>query len=162
MVKLFGALILIGGVCGLLLVGTHAFTAEDIRLNRQAQARALMAQMLGQDLAADQDIDANRFGDCDMWVFQRVITNGYAGPIEVLVLWRAAGAGLSLRVTRHRETPGIGDFIDHRRDSWITKLDNQQIDAIAALDNVSGATITFNAMQRAARAATNGVEEYCG
>lgn len=162
MVKLFGALIVIGGVCGLLLAGTHAFTAEDIRLNREAQARALMAQMLGQTLEAEQDIDAERFGRCDTWVFQRIETSGYAGPIEVLALWRAADAGFTLRVTRHRETPGIGDFIDHRRDPWITRLDRQPMEQYAALDNISGATITFNAMQRAALAAASGVEDFCG
>ena len=162
MVKLFGALAAIGGVCGLLLVGTYALTAERIQLNRQAQSRALMADMLGQDLAADQDIDAAQFGRCDAWLFQRIKTSGYAGPIEVLALWRAASAGFTLRVTRHRETPGIGDFIDHRRDPWITQLDDQPIETFVQLDNISGATITFNAMQRAAAEAAGGVERFCG
>jgi len=69
--------------------------------------------------------------------------------------------GLSLRVVGHQETPGIGDFIDHTRSRWIMELDNASAQAYAQLDAVSGATITSNAIKRAASQIFNQVKVFC-
>ena len=55
-----------------------------------------------------------------------------------------------MRVTAHRETPGIGDFIDHERDLWLPARDGQPASGWDNLDAVSGATVTSSAIQRAA------------
>ena len=154
------SLILIGGVCGVLLVGTHHLTADEIQLHREARARALMTEMLGQALPAPLDIQAPAAGDCSDWVFQRVAVNGYAGTINLRVLWRADET-LVMRVTQHRETPGIGDFIDHTRDPWIVQLDGLTATEIAHIDNVTGATITTNAIRQAAMRTALDTEDYC-
>ena len=52
-----------------------------------------------------------------------------------------------MRVTRHQETPGIADFIDHNKDDYLPNLDNSAIDAWAEIDNISGATITHKALR---------------
>jgi H+/Na+-translocating ferredoxin:NAD+ oxidoreductase subunit G len=160
-VRLFFSLVLIGAVCGLLLVGTYTLTAEPIKVNREARARAVMTEMLGTLMPAEADISLPTFGTCNNWLFQRISTNGYAGPIRWLALWRAEKGSLTLRVIQHRETPGIGDFIDHARNPWIFALDNQPLSAYHALDNVSGATITTKAVRNAAARAAAGAEEYC-
>ena len=154
------SLLIIGGVCGALLVGTHALTAEDITLNREARARALITAMLGEELPPSTDLQALPIGTCEGWIIQRITVGGYAGDIELLSLWRTPDR-LTLRVTSHRETPGIGDFIDHERDAWTPQLDGTSMATFAEVDNVSGATITTNAIRDAAAASAQGVEAYC-
>ena len=141
-------------------MGTHSLTAADIQLNREAQARELMTAMLGAPLPDDLDIQADVFGDCTQWVFQQISVTGYAGDIGLRVLWQPDG-GLIVRVTSHRETPGIGDFIDHRRDPWMTTLDGASADEINELDNVTGATITSKAIQQGALRSMQNLEAYC-
>lgn len=186
MVKLALSLLMIGGTCGLLLVATDRLTTDQISHNREARARELMADMLGAPVVAsvvDPDVDpvvssffdsfferreadwdtqTDTFGTCDDWLFSRVKSNGYAGVIDLLVLWRSDSGGFVMRVTQHRETPGIGDFIDHSRSAWITALDAQTADAYTEVDNVSGATITTAAIRRAALIAQQQVEDFCG
>ena len=161
MVKQALHLALIASICGGLLVAVDWVTADTIKLNREARARALMTQMLRHPPPTAADIQQARFGTCDEWVFQSISSNGYAGPIELLALWQAQDSSLTLRVTDHRETPGIGDFIDHTKDSWITQLDQTDGQSYANIDTVSGATITTDAIRRAAEIALLGVEDYC-
>ena len=158
--KMLLSLVVIGGVCGTLLTGTHRLTATEIQLNREAQARALMTQMLGEPLPDAMDIQSDAFGDCRTWLFQKILVNGYAGEIELRVLSEADGS-LVMRVTRHRETPGIGDFIDHQRDPWIKTLDGLTAQDLTMVDNVSGATITTNAIRLAAQRSAQTREDYC-
>ena len=164
--RVFTPLLIIGGLCGVLLVLTHQLTAPDIQANREARTRALLEDMLGQPLPAQTEIEQDIFGSCARWLFVRTETAGYAGPIYLTALWRTGGSsekpeGLSLRVVGHQETPGIGDFIDHTRSPWITDLDNSSAQDFAQLDAVSGATITSNAIKRAARQLFNQVEVFC-
>ena len=119
-----------------------------------------MTDMLGTALPAELDIQAQAFGDCNDWVFQQVTVAGYAGDIDLRVLSRAID-GLVMRVTQHRETPGIGDFIDHRRDPWMGNLDGLGAADFTAVDNVSGATITTNAIRQAAQLSAQALEQYC-
>jgi len=155
-------LLAIGGCCGALLVGTHALTEERIASNRAARARMLLAELAGAALPANLNIDQQIFGACERAVFQRVIVNGYAGKIHLTSMWRAADTTLAMRVTQHRETPGIGDFVDHQRDSWLPAQDRSSAEQFAAVDNVSGATITTKAIRRAAVRSFDKVEAYCG
>jgi len=150
----------IGGLCGLLLVTTHYQTKGPIQINREAQARGLMTTMLGSPLPAEIDLTASFQGDCTTWVFHKTQAMGYAGNIELRTLWRPGGA-MMMRVIAHRETPGIGDFIDHTRDPWILALDSKRIDAIEQTDNVSGATITTRAILRAAQFSARNIEQFC-
>lgn len=53
-------------------------------------------------------------------VFDVVAPDGYAGPIRLLVSVAADGRLLGVRVTAHKETPGLGDPIDVRKSPWIT------------------------------------------
>ena len=150
MIKTALTLALIGGLCALALVATQRLTADDIDANRQAKARALLKLLATGPLSDHIDAEAPITGRCPE-VFLRDHAPGYAGDIHVLARWHHDDEQLSLRVTRHRETPGIGDFIDHERSSWLPNLDQSPPDAWQALDAVSGATITSQAITTLAR-----------
>lgn len=96
--------------------------------------------------------------------------HGYAGPIELLLALSPESQILALRVTAHRETPGLGDPIDHRKSDWIRQFSGQHLpkDSTKAwavkpdggsIDAFTGATITpravVGALVRALTALTN-------
>ncbi len=139
---------LIGAVCGLVLSATQAMTRSHIDENRLRQAQALLIDMAGWDIQLDGEWRSASLNLCPDGYFVRGSQPGYTGPIEFVLLWEPA-RGLTLRVSNHRETPGIGDFIDHNRSDWITSMDGASLDRWAALDNVTGATVTTNAVRSA-------------
>lgn len=99
-------------------------------------------------------------------VIEAIAHDGYSGDIGLLVALRADGAVSGVRVTRHRETPGLGDYIDLRKDKhkdapWITQFNGHSLQQMPAaqwrvkkdggkFDFVTGATIS-------ARSVTNAV-----
>ena len=146
----------IGLGAGSLLVVSNELTKERIDANRFAQTRQLMAQMLGEDLP--KEVDLETLHRCQ---FSRQTVQGYAGSIDLLGLWRVNQ--VSLRVTRHLETPGIGTFIDHTRNPWMPSQDAKSQSQWANLDTVSGATSTTNAIKRAAQSVFKDMsEQSCG
>jgi electron transport complex protein RnfG len=46
-------------------------------------------------------------------------TQGYSGPIKLVVGISAQGQVTGVRVTEHRETPGLGDKIDYQKTHWV-------------------------------------------
>ncbi|MEM9622692.1 MAG: FMN-binding protein [Pseudomonadota bacterium] len=170
MIKQIISLTLIAGVCGLVLSGTRTLTAPGIAANRAAAASELYAELLGQPLpadwfSADSVPDAAQLllapqGSCETWLFTAHSEAGYAAAITLIGLWRPPGL-ISARVVSHLETPGIGDFIDHSRDNWLPALDQSSATEIAALDNVSGATITTNAIRRSLQTMLRNMEKHC-
>ena len=139
------ALLVIGALCGLALTQTHQLTRAPIEENRTHQAQALLSELLGRPVPTDlywQNGVANACGD---WQFVRSASMGYSGPIEFIALFENDTA--SLRVTRHQETPGIADFIDHDKDPYLPNLDTSTLVNWAKLDNISGATITHKALR---------------
>ena len=145
------ALLVIGGLCGLALTQTHQLTRAPIKDNRIRQAQALLSELLGRQAPTDLRWVAGVANACGDWQFVRGAKLGYAGPIEYLALLDSER--MSLRVTRHQETPGIADFIDHNKADYLPNLDNSAIDAWAQIDNISGATITHKALRAMAEQA---------
>ena len=152
------SLVLIAGFCGTALVWVNAITAPRIETQRQEQARALMNSLLQPEQRTElKALDGWR-GDtlsaCTDWWLLRLSENGYAGPIEFLAYWQTFEGDLpsviKLRVLNHLETPGIGDFIDHERSDYLPDRDNWTRTEWQTADTLSGATITHNALKRAA------------
>ena len=56
-------------------------------------------------------------------VLAPVAPDGYSGAIKLLVAINADGTLAGVRVTAHRETPGLGDGIEAARSDWILKFD---------------------------------------
>jgi electron transport complex protein RnfG len=84
-------------------------------------------------------------------------SDGYSGNIRLLVGINLKGRVLGVRVTRHRETPGLGDKIETKKSDWIytfegRSLDNPEPEQWAVkkdggvFDQFTGATITPRAV----------------
>jgi electron transport complex protein RnfG len=90
--------------------------------------------------------------------------NGYNGHIGLLVGVDADGRVAGVRVTSHRETPGLGDAIEIEKSGWVLAFDGASLQAPAptqwkvrrdggAFDQFTGATITPRAVVEAVRLA---------
>lgn len=93
-------------------------------------------------------------------VIAAVAPDGYSGSIQLLVGIRPDGSLLGARVTAHRETPGLGDWIEARRSDWILGFAGKSLDnppeakwAVkkdgGEFDQFTGATISPRAVVRA-------------
>ena len=93
-------------------------------------------------------------------VFAAVAPDGYNGDIKLLIAIKMDGSLLGVRVVGHRETPGLGDYIEVARSDWITKFTGLSLNNPAKkswhvkrdggeFDQFTGATITPRAVVRA-------------
>jgi electron transport complex protein RnfG len=107
---------------------------------------------------------ARRKGRPAAVVLEAVAPDGYSGRIKLLIAIRADGELAGVRVVAHRETPGLGDYIEAAKSDWITgfqgrSLENPAPDAWKVrkdggqFDYMAGATITPRAVVRAVRRA---------
>ncbi|MFT5138662.1 MAG: electron transport complex protein RnfG [Lysobacterales bacterium] len=61
-------------------------------------------------------------------VLRLVAPDGYNGDIHLLVgIWEN-GTIAGVRVISHRETPGLGDPIEHQRSDWVLGFDETSLD----------------------------------
>ena len=151
----------IGALCAVLLAGTYAFTKDAIQANREAHAWRVAFDLTGGAFpTADLCWDGDHIDLPNGYSLRRSTVNGYAGAIELLAAFRTSGdAGgtlVGVRVTKHRETPGLGDFVDTARSPWILQFSDQPPDQV---DAVTGATITSEAVKRGVLALIQSGEE---
>jgi electron transport complex protein RnfG len=162
------------GLVALVHEGTRDRIAETA--HRQALARfdeVLAGRPYDNDLLADsvtlQDPEsagdaasviahrARRNGAIVAVVMEIVAPDGYSGPIRLLVAIEPDGKVLAARVLQHKETPGLGDFIETRKSDWITRFTGKSLQAPASagwgvrkdggeFDQYTGATVTSRAM----------------
>ncbi|GAA5181552.1 electron transport complex subunit RsxG [Niveibacterium umoris] len=76
---------------------------------------------------------ARRGGQPAAIVIEAVAPDGYSGNISLIVAVSADGHLLGTRVTEHRETPGLGDYIDPKKDKnkahpWIAQFEGKSAD----------------------------------
>lgn len=99
---------------------------------------------------------ARQAGQIRFVVFQ-MSGKGYAGPIDLVMGVDQSGQITGVRVTRHSETPGLGDKIEAQRDPWIHELAGKSLDnptperwAVkkdgGEFDQFAGATVTPRAV----------------
>ena len=90
-------------------------------------------------------------------VITATATDGYAGEIELLVGIMADGTVSGVRVSKHNETPGLGDAIELHRSQWIKAFDGKSLASPeesgwalrkdnGVFDQFTGATITPRAV----------------
>jgi len=100
-----------------------------------------------------------------------VAPDGYTGALRLLVAVDTQGRLLGVRVLEHRETPGLGDFVEERRTDWIHGFDGRSLaDPPLArwqvrkdggdFDQYTGATVTSRAVTHAVRDALTYVERH--
>ncbi|HTN34566.1 MAG TPA: electron transport complex subunit RsxG [Marinobacter sp.] len=93
-----------------------------------------------------------------------VAPDGYSGDIRLLVGLNTEGDVLGVRVTSHRETPGLGDRIELKKSDWVLSFDGRSLGEPpyqawnvkkdgGQFDQFTGATITPRAIVRAVQKA---------
>lgn len=93
-------------------------------------------------------------------ILEAVAHDGYSGDIKLLIAIRADGSISGVRVLAHKETPGLGDYIDISRGNWIKLFNDESVNKtpVAAwqvkkddgkFDYMVGATITPRAVIKA-------------
>ena len=113
---------------------------------------------------------ATRDGQPAAAIFAAVAPRGYNGAINLLVGVDAAGTIQGVRVTDHRETPGLGDRIEISISDWVIAFDGTSLSdpplpewAVAPdggrFDAFTGATVTPRAVVQAVRDALVYFEE---
>ncbi len=58
-------------------------------------------------------------------IIQCIAPDGYSGKIVLLVAIKMDGQVAGVRVTNHKETPGLGDAIERNKSDWITLFDGK-------------------------------------
>ena len=108
-------------------------------------------------------------------VLEAIAPDGYGGKIRMIVALAPDSTVLGVRVTQHKETPGLGDYVDPKKDKnkarpWITQFDGQNPTTMderawkvkkdgGRFDSVAGATVTPRAVVKAVRKAALFVAE---
>lgn len=108
---------------------------------------------------------ARKNGQPAALIFEAVAPDGYAGRIRLLIAIRADGSVAGVRVTQHKETPGLGDYVEPKKDKnktspWITQFNGLSLASTPAkdwrvrkdggrIDYHAGATVTPRAVTRA-------------
>jgi len=91
---------------------------------------------------------------------ESVAPDGYSGNIFLLIAIRYDGSLLGVRVSKHKETPGLGDAIDIERSDWVLDFNNKSLSNPiekswrvekdgGEFDQFTGATITPRAIVKA-------------
>jgi Na+-translocating ferredoxin:NAD+ oxidoreductase subunit G len=165
-----------------LLASTFFTTRAPIAKSEAEARRALFRQILPEslhdnDLLADvkaipaggelgnrDETGAHRArlqGQPSAVILETTAPDGYSGDIKLLVAVRADGELAGVRVLAHKETPGLGDYIEAERSPWIREnFDGQSLAKTpdeqwkvrkdgGSFDYMAGATITPRAVVKA-------------
>jgi Na+-translocating ferredoxin:NAD+ oxidoreductase subunit G len=93
-------------------------------------------------------------------VLEAIAPDGYSGKISLIVAIRADGTLGGVRVVEHKETPGLGDYIDIAKNPWIKGFEGKALEQGrdadwhvkkdgGQFDYMAGATITPRAVVKA-------------
>lgn len=93
-------------------------------------------------------------------ILEAIAPDGYSGEIKLLVGINADGTLTGVRVLAHKETPGLGDYIDLAHGNWIKNFDSLSLAKRSddgwkvkkdggQFDYMTGATITPRAVVKA-------------
>lgn len=163
------------------LTGLHEATRDRIAMRDRQQALQRLSAVLPPSIYDNDPIAdtativderlgpgphairrARKFGTPIAMAIEATATDGYAGPIRLIVGIDTDGRVLGARVLAHNETPGLGDPIDERRSDWILGFDGRSLDNPPGerwtvkpdggdFDAFTGATITPRAVTGAIR-----------
>jgi electron transport complex protein RnfG len=170
---------------------THYFTEDTILANQRAyEARQLLSR-LPEGYAAETLLNSaltleqigatdlalllgageehyyraiNDQGQVDAILLPVVAPEGYSEAIRLIVGISPSGAIIGARVTRHRETPGLGDQVEVQKSNWILQFNGRSLSSPlpaawqvkkdgGQFDQLTGATITPRAIVTALRQA---------
>lgn len=171
----------VAAICTTLVALTFHLTSDRIAANERAFLQQSLAPVLA-GISFDNDLNASayvlnsphvlpgtedaiiyplRAGDAPVAaLFVVTATDGFVGPIKLLIGIAIDGVVTGVRALEHRETPGLGDLIDESRSDWIHSFAGTSLDAPArtawaikrdggAFDQLSGASVTSRAVVNA-------------
>lgn len=86
-------------------------------------------------------------------VLEVIAPDGYSGKIRMIVAIRADGEVSGVRVVTHKETPGLGDYIEIAKNSWIRIFEGKSLSKFTdqewkvkkdggRFEHMAGATVT--------------------
>ncbi len=99
-------------------------------------------------------------GEPSIAVMQVIAPDGYSGKISLIISIHSDGRIGGVRVISHRETPGLGDYIEIAKNKWITGFNDTSLanhkdgdwkvkkDG-GSFDYMAGATVTPRAVIKA-------------
>ena len=174
-----------------LLAYTFEITKDNIAQNEMQAKRELIQQALPKalydnDVAQDavllpptpelgttyasQAYRARLGGVPAALVLEAIAPDGYSGKINLLIAIQSNGEVVGVRVVSHKETPGLGDYIEIAKSTWIKQFDHAMLGPNAAawqvkkdggrFDYMSGATITPRAVVKAVHKALRYYEQH--
>lgn len=93
-------------------------------------------------------------------ILEAIAHDGYSGDIKLLIAIKYDGEISGVRVLTHKETPGLGDYIDIAKNDWIKLFDAESLTKTSdehwsvkkdggQFDYMAGATITPRAVVKA-------------
>jgi len=162
---------------------TQLLTKERIESNRAEAAARLLYELAPPEAGYELDIDqplvlpaapklgqrneflahlAYKEGQAALLLLPVIAPDGYTGNIELIIAIKMNGQVKGVRVTRHLETPGLGDKIEVQKSDWIhsfagRSLTDPQPEGWTVkkeggeFDQFTGATITPRAVVRAVK-----------
>jgi electron transport complex protein RnfG len=140
------------GLCALLALGLvtaiELVTRESIEAARDQARREALAVVLPMDRYDNDPLADSVFVHAPLWLgrdeparvwrgrlagkdselaLEATAPDGYSGRIDLLIGVDAEGRVLGVQVTRHAETPGLGDPIERRHSDWIEDFDGRSL-----------------------------------
>lgn len=175
----------------LLMTVVHHVTKEPIAASEAAARIALFQQVISQDsydnavledtiAIAPSDLLGNKKpttaniarlnGVPVAVILEAIAHDGYSGDIKLLVAIDSVGIISGVRVIKHTETPGLGDYIDIAKSQWIKLFDRESLTKTSSanwavtkdggtFDYMAGATITPRAVIKAVHKALQYFQE---
>ena len=176
------------GTLGLVFI--HEFSKDKIEVNESIEKMKSFAQVLpataydnkpledfvnvpaGGELnnrSATKIYVAKLAGVATAVILETTARNGYSGDIKLLMAVRSDGSISGVRVIAHKETPGLGDYIDVLHGDWIKAFNQLSLATRPSaqwkvkkdggkFDYMAGATITPRAVVNITQKALHYVE----
>ncbi len=162
---------LLAVLCGVVISGAHVATRDGIDANRLQYSLKQQQELVGDTreniIPLQEDLYyTERDGGLTGFIHAGSTREGYNGLIRVWVAITPDSRIRGMRVTEHRETPGIGDAIDIHVSPWINQIrdSSERRKTVGTrfalkqdggdIDQITGATITSRAMVRLAETVT--------
>ena len=171
----------VAAICTTLVALTFNMTKDRIAANEQAFLEQSLTPVLS-GISFDNDLSASKFvvpaphelaGGEDAIIyrvlaenvpvaalFDVTATDGFSGPIRLLIGIDIDAVVTGVRALEHKETPGIGDLIDASRSDWIHRFAGTSLESPdkaqwtirrdgGAFDQLTGASVTSRAVVNA-------------
>jgi Na+-translocating ferredoxin:NAD+ oxidoreductase subunit G len=130
----------------------------------------LDTELLGKE--AKQNIYRYRVeGTVKAYLIETTAPDGYSGAIDILAAISPDSEVIGVRVLSHKETPGLGDKIELRKNPWVLSFNGQTIGRAddrsfavkkdgGQFDQFAGATITPRAVVKAVKNAAVYIQQH--